>query len=75
MDDRELVKEFVKKWARYATILSGLEISVLSELGGELAAHTQAKMIFGTMMTSEADCRDVALRLALAEFQVMVASK
>jgi hypothetical protein len=72
MDDRELCKEFLKKWARYANILSGMEMTVLGELVGETGAHTQAKMIFATMMTAEADCRDVALRLALADFQVMV---
>jgi len=75
MDDRELVKEFVKKWARYATVLSGIEFSVLNDLVEETAAHTQAKMIFATMLTAESDCREVALRLALADFQATVSKK
>lgn len=72
MDERELVKEFVKKWARYTTTLSGIERVVLEELTPEPMARTQAQMILGTMLTGDQDCREVALRLALAEFQVMV---
>jgi hypothetical protein len=74
MDDLELLKEFMKKWARYTTILANLELKVLDELNGEPMARTQAQMIFSTMMPSDQDCREVALRLALVDFQLMLKS-
>jgi hypothetical protein len=74
MEDLELLKEFMKKWARYTTVLANLELRVLDELNKEPMARTQAQMIFSTILTSEQDCREVALRLALAEFQVMLKS-
>jgi hypothetical protein len=69
MDDQEMVKVFVKAWARYTVALLGAEKEVLHELQSEAFAREQVQMIIATELGSDEARRKVAFQLALAEHQ------
>jgi len=70
MDDQEMVKVFIKAWARYTVALNGAEKTVLKELQqSEDYAREQVQMIVSTELGSDDARRKVAFQLALAEHQ------
>jgi hypothetical protein len=69
MDDQELVKIFIKAWARYTVALGSAEKSVLKELETEAVAREQLQMIIATELGTDDSRRKVAFQLALAEHQ------
>jgi hypothetical protein len=69
MDDQEMVKVFIKAWARYTVALNGAEKTVLKELHAEEYAREQLQMIIATELGTDDDRRKVAFQLALAEHQ------
>jgi hypothetical protein len=68
MEGRELVKEFVKAWARHAINLSAVEQPVLNELQDEGAARQVAQRLFQERIQNPSSAREIAFQLALAEF-------
>lgn len=69
MDDKLLAKRLVLSWARYTIALSGVEQQVLNELALEPAAHQEARSLIHERLGTFDQVREVALRMALAEFQ------
>jgi hypothetical protein len=67
MDDQEMVKAFVKTWARYTVALGIAEKTVIKEMESELSAKEQVQMIVATELGSDDARRRVALQMALAE--------
>jgi hypothetical protein len=70
MNEAELAKEFVKRWARMTVGLQTSQPTVLAELGNEPAAKQQAQVMFDESLGSSAERRKIALELAIVSFQV-----
>ena len=69
MNEAELAKEFVKRWARLTAGLGTCQAAVLGELQAEPAAKQQAQVMFDERLGSSEERRKVALDLALATFR------
>jgi hypothetical protein len=64
-----LDKEFVKSWARHIIELGRVQEAALNELGKEPAARQQVEFLYRDLLSNDQGRRDVALRLAIAEYQ------
>lgn len=70
MNEADLAKEFVKRWARMTMGLATCQPQVLAELTSEPAARQQALTMFGESLGSSEERRKIALELAIVSFQV-----
>jgi hypothetical protein len=68
----ELTALFLKAWARYTIALATVEQDVLKDLQSEPAARQQVQALFQTTLSTDAQRREIALRMALAELQVLI---
>jgi len=73
MEQRELIKNFVKSWVRYDLDIQSVEGQVKNELSKEGAAHQMAGWLYEQVLSQPDRRREIALRLALAEFQETLA--
>jgi hypothetical protein len=65
MNEAEMAKEFVKRWARLTDYLNTCQATVLSELASEPAARQQALLLYNESLGSSQERRVIALQLAL----------
>lgn len=70
MQARNLTKDFLIAWARRTMELNGAVASATNELSKEPAVLQQLQSIQQNELATDAKRREVALRLALAEYQV-----
>jgi len=66
----DLTKDFFLSWARQSLRLSSALASAKNELSNEGAALQQLQEIERTELATPAKVRELALRLALAEYHV-----
>ncbi len=66
INDAEVAKEFVKRWARLTDNLYTCQKVALSELKEEPAARAQAEALYNESLGSAQERRVIALQLALA---------
>ena len=66
INDANVAKEFVKRWARLTDNLYTCQAAVLSELAGEPAARQQAQALYNESLGSAQERRVIALQLALS---------
>jgi hypothetical protein len=70
VEDPDLVKEFVKTWAKYCQLLGSAKQPALSDLSKEPALHQEVESLYDSELRDPGGCRRVALKLAMAEFKV-----
>lgn len=70
MSDSETGKRFLMNWARYTMALASGAHEATRGLADDAAAMQQLQAILQTTLATDAQRREVALRMALAEFQV-----
>jgi hypothetical protein len=70
MNEAELAKEFVKRWARLTVGLGTCQQTVMTELVPEPTARQQAQVMFDQFLGSSEERRKIALELAIVSFQV-----
>jgi hypothetical protein len=66
----DLTKDFLKSWARHTLDLATAQAPARNELTSEAAAMQQLQQIAQNELSTDAKRREIALRLALAEYQV-----
>jgi len=70
MSEKTPGARFVEAWARYSLELSAAQSAVNEHLSKEPAVFQEAQAIIQTTLATFAQRREVALRMALAEFQL-----
>lgn len=70
MNEADLAKEFVKRWARMTLGLQACQPNVLADLANEPTSRQQAQVIFTESLGSMEERRKLALQLAIVSFQV-----
>ena len=70
MQGRNLTKDFLLSWARHSINISAAISSAKNELSKEATALQQLQEIERSDLSTQAKIREIALRLALAEYQV-----
>ena len=74
MDPDRFVKDFVKSWARHILDLSAVKTMAQNDAKNEGAVHQQIGYLYegSGPLATPVGIREVAFRLALAEYQVSV---
>jgi hypothetical protein len=67
--ETSIAGRLIQNWARYTLQLSAAEQEVLANLADAPAVRQQAQAIFQTTLATDAQRREIALRMALAELQ------
>lgn len=70
MNESDLAKEFIKRWARTTIALHTCKEAVMTELASEPATKQQAQVIYTDSLGSMEERRRIALELAIASFAV-----
>jgi hypothetical protein len=73
MDETDIAKDFVKRWARLTDNLYTCQAAVMSELANEPSAKQQAMLLYNESLGSSSERRVIALQLALATSPVRIA--
>lgn len=73
MAEIDLVKNLVKSWIRFDIELQAVETKLLNELASDSAAFQRAQFLYTNVLGNDERRREIALRLAIAEFQETLA--
>ena len=74
MNETELAKFFILRWAKYTLALGPAEQAALNELKDQGAAHQWVRQLYQRDLSTEEGRKQVAFQLALAEFRDMVST-
>jgi hypothetical protein len=75
MDDTQRAAIFLKAWARYTLALASAVQPTLRDLSNEPAAFQQVQILNQTQLATDVQRREVALQMALVEFQNLIESE